>query len=105
MSAQALGLARTFLFVPADRPERHARALASGAAASAPSSASIPRRSHAVHAALGPGAEELDWARRVVEAVALAGGGVVNLDGRMVDAPVVRLAQRLFALDAQAPPR
>ncbi|MGQ2995488.1 MAG: HpcH/HpaI aldolase/citrate lyase family protein, partial [Variovorax sp.] len=33
MSAQALGLARTFLFVPADRPERHARALASGAGA------------------------------------------------------------------------
>ncbi|KPU88733.1 citryl-CoA lyase [Variovorax paradoxus] len=57
-----------------------------------------------VHAALGPGAEELAWARRVVEAVAQAGGGVVNLDGRMVDAPVVRLAQRLLALDAQAPP-
>ena len=57
-----------------------------------------------VHAALGPGAEELAWARRVVEAVAQAGGGVVNLDGRMVDAPVVRLAQRLLALAAQAPP-
>ncbi|MGQ2998784.1 HpcH/HpaI aldolase/citrate lyase family protein, partial [Variovorax sp.] len=61
-----------------------------------------PAQVAAVHAALGPGAEELDWARRVVEAVAQAGGGVVNLDGRMVDAPVVRLAQRLLALDAQA---
>ena len=34
MSARSpLALARTFLFVPADRPERHARALASGAGA------------------------------------------------------------------------
>lgn len=57
-----------------------------------------------VHAALGPSAEELAWARRVTEAVGAAGGGVVSLDGRMVDAPVLRLAQRLLALDAQAPP-
>lgn len=51
-----------------------------------------------VHAALGPGAQELAWARRVVEAVAAAGGGVASLDGRMVDAPVVRQAERLLAL-------
>lgn len=57
-----------------------------------------------VHAALGPNAEELAWARRVIDAIRTAGGGVVSLDGRMVDAPVVRLAQRLLALDAQAPP-
>jgi citrate lyase subunit beta/citryl-CoA lyase len=57
-----------------------------------------------VHAALGPSTEELAWARRVTEAVGAAGGGVVSLDGRMVDAPVLRLAQRLLALDAQAPP-
>jgi len=56
------------------------------------------------HAALGPNAEELAWARRVIDAIRTAGGGVVSLDGRMVDAPVVRLAQRLLALDAQAPP-
>ncbi|MGJ7524692.1 HpcH/HpaI aldolase/citrate lyase family protein [Variovorax sp. GB1P17] len=56
------------------------------------------------HAALGPSAEELAWARRVIDATQAAGGGVVSLDGRMVDAPVVRLAQRLLALDAQAPP-
>ncbi|HEY8976515.1 MAG TPA: aldolase/citrate lyase family protein, partial [Burkholderiaceae bacterium] len=31
MSAPLLSLARAFLFVPADRPERHARALATGA--------------------------------------------------------------------------
>ena len=57
-----------------------------------------------VHAALGPSADELAWARRVVDAIGAAGGGVVSLDGRMVDAPVVRLAQRLIALDAQGLP-
>nr|ALV86580.1 citrate lyase beta subunit [uncultured bacterium 25] len=57
-----------------------------------------------VHAALGPGTDELAWARRVLDATRAAGGGVVSLDGRMVDAPVVRLAQRLLALDAQTAP-
>jgi citrate lyase subunit beta/citryl-CoA lyase len=57
-----------------------------------------------VHAALGPGADELAWARRVMDATQAAGGGVVSLDGRMVDAPVVRLAERLLALESQAPP-
>jgi citrate lyase subunit beta/citryl-CoA lyase len=58
-----------------------------------------------VHAALGPSIDELAWAHRVMDAIqAAGGGGVTSLDGRMVDAPVVRLAQRLLALDAQAPP-
>ena len=57
-----------------------------------------------VHAALGPTAQELAWARRVVEAIRAAGGGVVSLDGRMVDAPVVRLAERLLALEDQPAP-
>ncbi|MET3494665.1 HpcH/HpaI aldolase/citrate lyase family protein [Variovorax boronicumulans] len=57
-----------------------------------------------VHAALGPSTDELAWARRVIDAIRSAGGGVVSLDGRMVDAPVVRLAERLLALDAQSPP-
>jgi len=50
-----------------------------------------------VHAALSPSAEELAWARRVREAIDAAGGGVASLDGRMVDAPVARLAERLLA--------
>jgi citrate lyase subunit beta/citryl-CoA lyase len=57
-----------------------------------------------VHAALGPSTDELAWARRVMDATQAAGGGVVSLDGRMVDAPVVRLAERLLALDTQTAP-
>ena len=50
-----------------------------------------------VNAAFAPSAQEVDWARRVQAAFAAAGGGVFSLDGRMVDAPVLRLAQRTLA--------
>ncbi|MGA8391460.1 MAG: CoA ester lyase, partial [Burkholderiaceae bacterium] len=39
----------------------------------------------------------LEWAQRVLVAFDAAAGGVFSLDGRMVDAPVVRLAQRTLA--------
>lgn len=56
-----------------------------------------PEQVALVQAAFTPSAEERAWARRVCDAVRAAGGGVVNVDGRMVDAPVVRLAERLLA--------
>jgi citrate lyase subunit beta/citryl-CoA lyase len=56
-----------------------------------------PRQVAGVHEAMAPSAEELDWARRVVAADAASGGAAVQLDGRMVDAPVVLRAQRLLA--------
>jgi citrate lyase subunit beta / citryl-CoA lyase len=43
-----------------------------------------------------PSPAELDWARRVVVA-AVGQGGAFRLDGRMVDPPVVALAQRTLA--------
>jgi citrate lyase subunit beta / citryl-CoA lyase len=49
-----------------------------------------------VHAALGPSADEVALARRVIDAVRAAGGGVVSLDGRMVDAPVVARAKAIL---------
>lgn len=57
-----------------------------------------PAQVAVVNAALGPTAAELDWAHRVIVASAAAGGGVFTLDGRMVDAPVLRLAARTLAL-------
>jgi citrate lyase subunit beta/citryl-CoA lyase len=57
-----------------------------------------PEQVAPVQAGLGPSADELAWARRVVQAVSASGGGVASLDGRMVDAPVLRLAERLLAM-------
>lgn len=49
-----------------------------------------------------PSPSELDWALRVQAASQAAGGGVISIDGRMVDAPVLRLAQRTLALQSAA---
>ncbi len=56
-----------------------------------------PRQVAGVHEALAPSAAELDRARRVVAADAAAAGAAVQLDGRMVDAPVVLQARRVLA--------
>lgn len=59
-----------------------------------------PAQVAAVNAAFTPDAAEVAWARRVMAASKAAGGSVVSLDGRMVDAPVLRLAQRTLARQA-----
>ncbi|OAF12903.1 hypothetical protein AYJ54_44965 [Bradyrhizobium centrolobii] len=50
-----------------------------------------------VNDAFRPTAEELDWARRVMEAADSGRGGAVALDGKMIDAPVIRRAQLILA--------
>ena len=53
-----------------------------------------PRQVAVVHAALLPSIEEIEWARRVIAADAASGGAAVQLDGRMVDLPVVLQARQ-----------
>ena len=55
-----------------------------------------PKQVAPIHAALVPTATELDWARRVV-AAAKGSQGAVQVDGRMVDKPVLQRALRLLA--------
>lgn len=55
-----------------------------------------PAQVAAVHDMLAPSRAELDWARRVVAAVA-GSSAAVRVDGRMVDRPVLLRAQRLLA--------
>jgi citrate lyase subunit beta/citryl-CoA lyase len=57
-----------------------------------------PKQVGIVKAAFMPSEEELAWAHRVVEADKASNGGAVKLDGRMIDRPVVLLAQRTIAL-------
>ena len=54
-----------------------------------------PKQVAPIHRALAPSEAELAWARRVVEA-AEAAHGAVQLDGRMVDKPVIERARRLI---------
>ncbi len=60
-----------------------------------------PRQVAMVHAALAPSAADLDWAGRVVAASDAAHGAAVQLDGRMVDKPVLLRAQALLARVAE----
>jgi citrate lyase subunit beta / citryl-CoA lyase len=53
-----------------------------------------PKQVAPLHAALRPTEADLAWARRVLAAAA-ASPGAVQLDGRMVDRPVIERARRL----------
>ena len=57
-----------------------------------------PKQVPLVKAAFLPSAEEISWAFRVIEADKASKGGAVKLDGRMIDRPVVLLAQRTLAI-------
>ena len=63
-----------------------------------------PRQIAGVHEALAPTDSELDWARRVIAADEAAAGAAVQLDGRMVDLPVVLQARRTLARAAPRGP-
>ena len=54
-----------------------------------------PKQIAAVHALLAPSADERAWAERVLAAADAAGGAAVQLDGRMVDKPVIERARRI----------
>ncbi|HJV71203.1 CoA ester lyase [Ideonella sp.] len=58
-----------------------------------------PRQIAPLHDAMRPSAVELDWAERVIAAAAAARGAAVQVDGRMVDKPVL---QRALALRERA---
>jgi citrate lyase subunit beta / citryl-CoA lyase len=54
-----------------------------------------PRQVEAVNAAFSPSAEELAWARQVIEAP--SAGGAVRVEGHMVDTPVILKAHAILA--------
>lgn len=56
-----------------------------------------PQQVQWVNDSFTPTMEETAWARRVVSAVEAAHGGVVAVDGKMVDRPVLALAERILA--------
>ena len=56
-----------------------------------------PRQVAVIQGVLTPTAEEVARAQRVVAAMAAAAGGVCVVDGKMVDMPVLRAANRVLA--------
>lgn len=56
-----------------------------------------PVQVQVVNAAYAPSDSERDWARRVVEEFERTGSAAFQLDGKMVDAPVIERARRVLA--------
>ena len=55
-----------------------------------------------IHAAFSPSAAEVEWAGRVLAAFSASpGAGAVTLDGRMLDRPHIRQAERILAAAAR----
>lgn len=55
-----------------------------------------PKQVTVVHQAFAPSPEEVAWAQRVSEAAQRSGGAAVAVDGRMVDAPVIAIAEQIL---------
>ncbi|SAK96190.1 HpcH/HpaI aldolase [Caballeronia hypogeia] len=80
-----------------DDPERIARdALNSKRRGFAGKLCIHPKQVPIVNAVFRPSEAELDWARRVLAAVAESRGAVVSVDGKMVDRPVVLQAEQIL---------
>lgn len=56
-----------------------------------------PAQVAVVNAAFSPAPAEIDRAHRVLDAFAASDGGAALLDGKLIEAPVVRSAQRVLA--------
>ena len=57
-----------------------------------------PKHVDVVNAAFMPTDEELEWSRRVVAAFSGNPSGVVKMDGKMLDKPHLRAAEKILAL-------
>lgn len=60
-----------------------------------------PRQIDQIHAVFNPSEDEVRWAKRVINAIKRGkaeGTGVVAVDGKMVDAPIVNRAERVLHL-------
>ncbi len=60
-----------------------------------------PKQIASVHRALAPSDKQIDWARRVLAAAKNSGGSAVQVDGRMVDRPVILQAEAVLARAAR----
>jgi citrate lyase subunit beta/citryl-CoA lyase len=56
-----------------------------------------PKQISIVHEILAPSADQISWANKVTDAMEISGGAAVQLDGKMIDLPVLLQAKRLLS--------
>ncbi len=82
-----------------DDMEGLAREAAAAAARGFTGKAAIhPKQIQAINAAFSPTGERLDYARRVIEAFETGAGGLVVIDGKLIEKPVLRSMRRIVAI-------
>jgi citrate lyase beta subunit len=59
-----------------------------------------PTQVPVIQTAFSPPADEVAWARRIVDAYERNAGGVLLVDGKLIERPVIASAQRTLALAA-----
>ncbi len=57
-----------------------------------------PTQVAVIQAAYSPGTDEVAWARRIVAAYESQSGGVLLVDGKLIERPVITAAQRTLAI-------
>ncbi len=56
-----------------------------------------PSQIEPIHRAYTPSAAEIDYAHKVIKAYEQSKGGVALLDGKLIEAPIIKTAQRILA--------
>ncbi len=56
-----------------------------------------PKQISIVHETLAPSVDQISWANKVIDAMEISGGAAVQLDGKMIDLPVLLQAKRLLS--------
>jgi (S)-citramalyl-CoA lyase len=59
-----------------------------------------PKQLAAINAVFTPGPDRIAWARKVIDAFETSADGLVVVDGKLIEAPVVRSARRTLAIAA-----
>ena len=80
------------LDVLADESRRTRRLGFTGKAAIHPTQVAV------IQTAYSPGAGEVAWARRIIAAYEQQSGGVLLVDGKLIERPVIAAAQRTLAI-------
>lgn len=98
LASKVAGLASPIAGVTADLSNEHALLADLALARACGFGAKLcihPKQVAALHRALAPTADEVAWAKRVI-AAAQAGPGAVQVDGKMVDRPVLLKAESIL---------
>ena len=60
-----------------------------------------PKQVGVVNAGFAPSPDAIAWAHRVIDAITANPGGAIAVDGKMVDAPVIKRAQAILQAAAR----